>query len=152
MPWKDGPSIPNPRHIMTSKIVYQSKNIFPQKGAFLRGAMRNMTWSIVCTPNKIHPRDILLVIEFIQEFQQKSCIMNFQGKNSKTTFILRTCHIVPSNEGISMCNLITTSLETVSSHTVNGVNNCYWQLQGTHWKDRHCWESWVDHCKPPDHW
>lgn len=109
---------------MISKVIHQSENILPPKGAFFRGEVRDPTGSIIRVPNKIHPSNIQYAIEFVLEFHQKGHILDFQIKNSQTSFILRIGNFISRDEGIVMGILVASSPKTIPSHSINGTNNC----------------------------
>lgn len=56
------------------------------------------TLCIICPPNKIYPRQILVIIDLIQIFEYQSLILNGEVKNSKTTLCLRFTYFIPSHQ------------------------------------------------------
>ena len=57
-------------------------------------------------PGQLNPRDILLVIEFVQKFEKQGVVLDTQVENSKASFIFGLAYHVPSSQGITFVPLV----------------------------------------------
>jgi hypothetical protein len=125
MPQQNCPSIPNIEHIIPSKIINQHKNILPPKRAYFRIGMGDLAPRVVIGPNKIYPRNVFSIIEFVNEFEQESCVLNLYIENPQAPFISGTTNFVPGDLRILVRIFIAAAPEIVPFDTVNGVNDRY---------------------------
>lgn len=60
---------------------------------------------MVSFPSQVDPRDIFLVVEFVQEFHEKGFILNLEVDDPEATMFLRSVDHVPCGEGITLVSL-----------------------------------------------
>ena len=87
MPEKGGPPIFNLRRGKTFEEVQKLESVPPPERAFLNMAGK-FAISVIFLPNKVDPRDVLPIEEFMQAFGEKGPILLFKIKDPKASFIL----------------------------------------------------------------
>jgi hypothetical protein len=74
-------------------------------------------------PGEKNPRNVFVIIEFMQVLQEHSSILSSEINNSKTTLVFRQTCLFPSDEATSFSVYVTSVPETVLMVFIYLLNN-----------------------------
>ena len=100
-PEKGGFSIPHQALCNSFKNVNQFQMSFPPKGS-LQTSSREFTITVISVPYKVNPRDILVIVKFIQILQNKCRVLNIKVKRPQSPMVLGSTDFLPCYKSLTL--------------------------------------------------
>jgi hypothetical protein len=96
--------------------------------------MRDLSIGIIIISDQVNTGNIPFIVEFIQEFEEKSHILISEVDNPQSPFPFRSSAFIPCNHGLAFGIALRVSPHTMPPDSIHILMNSYWNLNRAHKK------------------